>query len=166
LAQFSFFLPGGVPLTLQTLAVALVGFVAAPGMCAASIGLYILLGGLGLPVFASFRGGYHVLVGATGGFIFGFLLLGVFCSLSMKASGRAAPVSRVLLPAGGLLLCHVAGVTQYALVTGNPWGLSAGLVSAPFLIKDAASVGLAYLIGRAVNRQLAHLQSGGRSRTD
>ena len=62
---------GPVPFTLQTLAVMFVLFALPAKQALVAIGGYIVLGGLGLPVFSSFKGGLAALMGPTGGFIVG-----------------------------------------------------------------------------------------------
>ena len=63
-----------VPITGQTVAVLLVGATLGAGRGAASMGLYALLGMVGLPVFSDGSGGMSVVLGATGGYIVGFVL--------------------------------------------------------------------------------------------
>ena len=81
LSQISIPLPSGVPITLQTFVIALAGFFLGSGFSAVSVAAFIVLGAVGLPVFSGFKGGLSVLTGLTGGFIFGFILLAVFCGL-------------------------------------------------------------------------------------
>lgn len=88
LSQLSIPLPTGVPATLQTLAVALLGFVLGGWSSAASVILYIFLGAIGLPVFAGFKGGFAALFGPTGGFIFGFIPLALLCGFATQITGR------------------------------------------------------------------------------
>ena len=57
LAQVSIPLPGGVPLTLQTFAVPLAGLILGAKRGTVSALLYVLLGAVGVPVFANFTGG-------------------------------------------------------------------------------------------------------------
>ena len=68
---------GPVPFTLQTLAVMFVLFALPAKQALVAIGGYIVLGGLGLPVFSSFKGGLAALMGPTGGFIVGFFVAAV-----------------------------------------------------------------------------------------
>ena len=68
---------GSVPVTLQTLAVFLcLGLLGGKYGCI-TLGVYLLLGVVGVPVFSGFRGGAGVLMGATGGYVFGFLFAGL-----------------------------------------------------------------------------------------
>jgi biotin transporter BioY len=62
-----------VPITAQTLSVMFLGSLLGSKKAPLSVLLYVLYGALGFPVFSQHTGGVHVLVGATGGYIFGFL---------------------------------------------------------------------------------------------
>lgn len=144
LSQLSLPLPSGVPVTLQTFAVALCGYVLGARRAALAVGVYLLLGAIGLPVFAGFMGGIGVFAGVTGGFLWGFLALAALCG-----------AGRPLLGIAGLAACHALGVAQFTIVTGTPVDGSFALVSLPYLLKDAASVAAAYFAARAVRRGLA-----------
>lgn len=148
LSQFAIPMPSGVPATLQTFAVALCGFVLGARQGAVCVGVYLLMGAVGLPVFAGFHGGIGAFIGVTGGFLWGFIALSALCGTRRPA-----------LAAAGLVLCHALGVAQFALVAGMSFGESAALVSLPFLLKDALSVGAAYAASAMVLRGLraAHL---------
>ena len=65
---------GPVPFTLQTMALALLPAVLDGATACAAVGVYLLLGALGLPVFSGFGSGIASIVGPTGGFLWGFLL--------------------------------------------------------------------------------------------
>ena len=62
------------PITLQTIFVMLAGLILGSRLGTISIVAYILLGAMGLPVFAGFQGGIGILFGPTGGFIFSFVI--------------------------------------------------------------------------------------------
>jgi len=62
----------GVPITFQTLAVMLTGLVLGPGRGFASVGLYVLLGLAGLPIFSQGRSGLGILAGPSAGYIIAF----------------------------------------------------------------------------------------------
>ncbi|MDZ4063077.1 MAG: biotin transporter BioY, partial [Coriobacteriia bacterium] len=63
---------GAVPVTLQVFVVLLAGLVLSPGSAAAAVGVYLLLGTAGVPVFSGGTGGFGVLLGPTGGYLVGF----------------------------------------------------------------------------------------------
>lgn len=95
-----------VPLTLQTFAAALCGYMLGWKGGLAALAVYLLLGAAGVPVFANFKAGAQALVGPTGGFLFGFLPMAALCGLQI---GRKRAVTGILLGLLGLLLCHAAG---------------------------------------------------------
>ena len=75
---------GPIPMTLQTLIIALVASVSSTRVSLTAIGLYLLLGAFGLPVFAGFKGGFVLLAGPTAGYLWSFLLVALIIGLSFK----------------------------------------------------------------------------------
>lgn len=139
--------PSGVPITLQTFAIALCGYALGSGSGLAATIVYILVGTVGVPVFAGMTGGPSWLVGYSGGFMWGFLFLSFFCGLGLK---QRSAVFRIIFGMTGLLICHLMGIIQYAIVAGVPIGASFFAVSMPFLLKDAISVAGACFAARPI----------------
>lgn len=77
-----------VPLTMQTLAVLLVGGLLGPKLGASSVAGYIALGAAGAPVFHNGLGGPAVLAGPTGGYLVGFIAAAFLMGLAAKWAGR------------------------------------------------------------------------------
>lgn len=158
LSQISIPLPSGVPVTLQTFAVALAAYTLGWKRGTCSVAVFLALGAVGVPVFAGFTGGVGKFVGVTGGYLWGFLPMAALCGLGM-AAWQKAPTAKnrifcVLLSLAGLAGCHLPGVVQFALVSGSS-PLHAFLVaSAPYLIKDGASLILAFLLALAIRSAL------------
>ena len=102
-------MPTGVPITLQTFALALCGYLLGwkKGFLAAL--LYLLLGAAGVPVFSGMSGGIQVMLGLTGGFIWGFPVL---AALSGLGSGKKNAVSAVAFGVLGLAAVHLLGGTS------------------------------------------------------
>lgn len=143
-------MPLPVPMTLQTFAVALAGYVLGVKKGSICVACYIALGALGVPVFSGFRGGLGVLFDFGGGFIWGFLPLCMLCALGRN---RKAFLS-FLIGLAGLLLCHGAGVLYYSF-SANADFLSAILaVSLPFILKDASLIALAVVFWRATKKRI------------
>ena len=151
LSQIAIPMPTGVPVTLQTFAVALTGCVLGWKMGAMSALIYILAGAVGVPVFSEMSGGQGILLGKTGGFIFGFIFLALLCGLGARQKNKAAGA---LLAAVGLAVCHLLGILQFMVVAEMSFVESAVLVSLPYLIKDVISVVLAIFVGAALKRGL------------
>ncbi|MGN0619178.1 MAG: biotin transporter BioY [Ruminiclostridium sp.] len=168
LSQIAIPMPTGVPVTLQTFAVALCGYFLGAGKGAAALGVYLLIGAVGVPVYSGFKGGFQVLLGPTGGFIFGFIIMAFLCGLSFKkaAGTKLSPVLRIAMGVAGVAACHLLGTLQYMIVTNvNPekagidFITSFLLVSAPYLIKDIISVVVAYLISIPLIRATAKVRT-------
>ncbi|MCX4268940.1 MAG: biotin transporter BioY [Lachnospiraceae bacterium] len=147
--------PTGVPFTLQTFAIALCGFVLGQKQGTFCVFLYVLLGAVGVPIYAGMTGGLGKLLGVTGGFLFGFIPMAALCGL--KKSNKILNISFALL---GLIICHLLGTLQFALLmTAKNHAefsfLHASLaVSIPYLPKDILSVIGAYFVSLALKHQL------------
>lgn len=128
-AQIVLPLPAGIPLTGQTLGVALCGFFLGWKWGAAVVAVYLLLGAVGLPVFSGFSGGVGWLLGPTGGYLWGFIPLAIACG------AQRWPVAF-----GGLAVCHLMGMVQFAWVTDQSLWYAFLVGSLPYLLKDVLSV--------------------------
>ena len=88
MSQIQFPLPSGVPVTMQTFAIALAAYVLGWKYGLISTIVYILVGAVGVPVFAGFSGGVSFAVSPAGGYIWGFLPMAALCGLGMESRGR------------------------------------------------------------------------------
>ena len=142
-------LPTGVPVTLQTFA-----------MAGASSALYLILGAIGVPVYAGMSGGFGALLGPAGGFIFGFIPMAMLCGAGIK---KGFPGKPFVLGIAGLAVCHAFGVVQFSIITGNTIPASFLAVSVPYIVKDVISVVVAEILGVAVRKALsaAHVMNYG-----
>lgn len=146
IAQISILTPIGVPLTFQVFGVAVCGYTLGVKWGVGAVSAYILLGTVGLPVFSNFRGGPQMLFGASGGFIFGFLALAVFCGI-FRQGGFSLKLLGGLL---GLLLCHLCGVLQLKLVSSISFAAAFVGGSLPFILKDLLCVLAAVFLSKRI----------------
>ena len=72
-------MPTGVPITIQVFGVALVGAVLGSRLGTTATLVYVLLGAIGLPIFANFSGGISSIVGVTGGYIWAWPFMTWLC---------------------------------------------------------------------------------------
>lgn len=151
LSQISIPMPSGVPVTPQTFAVALTAYVLGWKLGTMATLVFILVGAVGVPVFAGFSGGIQVVIGMTGGFIWGFIFMVLLCGMGAAQKNK---VILAVLSALGLAVCHLLGIVQFMAVTGSGFAESALMVSVPYLIKDVISVVAAYILGAAVKKAL------------
>ena len=141
-------MPSGVPITLQTFAVALCGYVLGRKNGTLCVLLYLLLGFAGVPVIPVKTG---KLVGYTGGFLYGFLFLAFFCGLGLHLKNKVASFG---LGVVGLLICHVLGAFHYSIIAQITFPAAFLLVSVPYLVKDILSVLGAMLVAVVIRKTL------------
>ncbi len=145
-AQFAAPLPGTpVPMTLQPLAVLLVGGLLGPRLGALSLVLYLGMGAAGLPVFTPVGlPGFARLLSPTGGYLLAYPLAAAATGL-VAARGGWRDVTLAAL--AGLVLIHTGGLAQLAILSGDPSAAFAAAV-APFLVNDLVKLGIAALVLR------------------
>jgi biotin transport system substrate-specific component len=139
--------PGGVPFTLQAWAVALAGLVLGPknGMWAALV--YVLLGALGVPVFAGFSGGFGVILRPTGGFLLSFPVMALLAGWGEKKGGLVWP----LLGLGaGTVFNWACGMLYFSWVTSLSLLTSFGYAVAPFIIVGVVRTAALPFIGKSI----------------
>jgi biotin transport system substrate-specific component len=147
-----------VPVVLQNLFSLLAGLVLGPLLGAAAVGLYLLAGIIGVPVFAGASGGIARALGPTGGFLLGYLLSAFTAGLIAGRPRReAVPRWRIILAVlAGLLIIYVPGLLRLRLALDS-WTktLAAGFL--PFIPGDAVKGVIAVLIAPRLRRPLGDL---------
>ena len=146
-ARVSIPVPGSpVPITGQTLGVLLVGGALGFRRGFSAVGLYVLLGVVGLPFFAEGKGGLSVVWGATGGYLIGFVIAGALV-------GRLAELGwdrRIGGAIGAMLLGNVmiyaVGLPWLKVVTGMSVDETVANGLTPFLVGDALKLVLAAVL--------------------
>ena len=146
-----------VPFTMQTFAVFLVLLILGGKRGTMTIVVYVLLGAVGLPVFSQFGAGIGVLLGSTGGYILGFIFMGLTYRLVTGAAGRSrsgkvrwTEAAALVL---GLLVLYAFGTAWYMFMYARTQG-GAGLMSVlllcviPFVIPDLIKLALALALAR------------------
>jgi biotin transport system substrate-specific component len=140
-AQVALPVPGSpVPITGQTFAVLLAGAALGPARGAASILLYVVAGGFGVPWFA---GGASGLGSATLGYLLGFVLAAALVGRLAVAGADRRPWRTIGMMTAGNALIYLVGVPWLAVVMGLdlPRALAVGVV--PYLIGDVLKAVLA-----------------------
>ena len=137
-----------IAFTLQTFGVFLALGVLGGKWGSLSILIYLLLGAVGAPVFSGFQGGPGVLLGATGGYIWGFLGAGLVYWCFEKL---CKPLSFLL----GILCCYLCGSLWYSIYAGTA-GFGAALVQCvlPYLLPDGVKLTLAYTLSKRLRKYM------------
>ena len=149
---------GPVPVTLQTLGVFLALGLLGGKWGSVSVALWLLLGALGVPVFSGFRGGIGVLIGNTGGYLFGFLL-GALVFWALETKKKDSLLFTALGFLACLAVCYAAGTAWFAIVsssggTGKSVLEILSICVFPFLPVDLAKGALALVLVRLLKKRL------------
>ena len=152
-------IPAAVPFTLQTFGVFIAAGVLGGKRGTLSVLVFILLGAVGIPVFANFSGGIGVLAGPTGGYIIGFLFSALVMWAMEKLPGKKS-IMQIVSMVVGLVVCYAFGTAWFMVVYGKANG-PVGLVTAlgwcvfPFIIPDLIKIALAYVLSRKLRKYVA-----------
>ncbi len=149
-----------VPLTLQTLAVLVAGGLLGRYWGPASVGVYVLVGLAGVPVFAGGHAGPAVIAGPLGGFLLGFVLAAFVMGVAGDATRRRKVTDRrdlavlALGAAAAGLAVYVVGVPWFMAVTGASLRGAVTVAFLPFIFGDVLKAVVAVVVIRAVDRAL------------
>ena len=136
---------GEISVTMQSFALFLTLGLLGGRQGSAACAVYLLLGAVGLPVFSGFQGGFGVLLGPTGGYLWGFLAAALIYWL---VSTR---FPKWLAMGLGMLGCYACGTAWFYFAYGQI-GLWAVLLKcvAPYLLPDAAKIAFALLMAKKI----------------
>lgn len=144
---------GPVPFNLAVLGAFLTGMLLRPAWAAAAVCVYMLLGAVGIPVFAGFQGGPAALLGNTGGYIIGYLFIALATALAVRHSGKTIVVGAAMLL--GLVVCYAFGTAWYMFVSGANLATALAWCVLPFVVPDVCKGVFAYALGRVLSNRLA-----------
>jgi len=143
---------GNVVFTMQTFGVFLTLLLLGGKRGTVAVFVYLLLGAVGLPVFSGFRGGIGALLGPTGGYLLGFLVMSL-CYWVLNAVFGEKPVTSAVGLCAGLLLCYSFGVCWLAFYLAEQSAGALLLQSVvPYLLPDCLKLMLAQLCARKLKR--------------
>lgn len=145
-------LPGGVPITAQTLGVMLAGTVLGPRRGPLAVLLVLLLAAIGLPVLAGGRGGLGVFVGPTAGYLLGWVVGVVVIGLIARSARITWWRTAAAVVVGGIVVVYLIGIPVQALVLGidpGPVAVSSVVFLPGDLLKAVAATVLTLALKRA-----------------
>ncbi len=140
---------GVIPITLGTFGIMLTGNVLGVKSGFIAVATYILLGAIGLPVFAGFQGGIGVIAAPTGGFIIGYLLLVLVSGIKHRRV-----ITGILLNFCGLVLCYICGCVHFMYITGL--GIKITLITCvmPFVVFDIVKGIGSAIVGNSLRKHI------------
>jgi biotin transport system substrate-specific component len=140
---------GPVPIVLQNLFVYLAGLLLGRRWALAALGIYLLAGAVGLPVFAGGQGGVARFLGPTGGYLVGYLpavyLIGL---ISNRTANRV--LWDVTAMVCGTIVLYSCGITWLKVLTGMSWAKALAAGAFPFLPGDALKIAVAVPIAKSL----------------
>ena len=144
-------LPGGVPITLQSWAIALGGLLLGPKNGALAALAYVLLGAVGAPVFAGLTGGMSVILRHTGGFILSFPLVALLAGLGAR-KGKAGWVFAGLI--AGTLVNWLVGMVYFSWVLSTTLFYAFSMAVLPFIPTAVLRIILLPVISKGIKTAL------------
>ena len=151
-------IPTAVPFTLQTFAVFMAVLVLGGKLGTISVIVYIILGAIGVPVFANFTGGMGILLGSTGGYIVGFILTALVM-WGFERFGRGNLPMQIVGMLLGLVACYALGTVWFMVVYGKANGAisvmtALGWCVFPFIIPDLIKIAVACAISPVLRKAI------------
>ena len=145
-------IPMAVPFTLQKFGVFMAVGILGRKRGTFAVLIYIILGAIGVPVFAGFSGGIGVLLSSTGGYIVGFLF-SALVMWGMETLWGKKPVVQILSMIVGLIVCYALGTIWFMIIYARDTGAVGlgtvlGWCVIPFIIPDLVKIALAYVLSR------------------
>ncbi len=159
-AQIAIPLPfSPIPFTLQPLAVVLSGLLLGPRQGALALAIYVLIGAVGVPVFAQFSGGLGIIAGPRGGYLLSYPLAAAVAGLAAYAAANS-PRSRALMLSflwgvAALAVIYAIGAGWLSIVTHLPLAVAVAQGVLPFVVFDLVKVVVAALVAVAAAPAIA-----------
>lgn len=144
-----------VPFTMQTFAVFATLLLLGGTKGTLAILAYLLLGTVGVPVFAGFSGGVSKIVGPTGGYLIGFVFQGLVYIVYEKLTSMKVwhKITALVI---GLFVCYLFGTVFFVLSMGKyTFGAALGMCVLPYIVPDLAKLVLAWGVSTAVSKALS-----------
>ena len=143
---------GNLIFTLQSFAFSLALFVLGGKGAFVSVAVYLLLGMVGLPVFSGFRGGFGMLLGVTGGYLWGFLLASLIFWGITAVFGEKSKIYAAIAASLSVYICGAVWFCVYVSGGLIPILLQGVL---PYILPDAAKFLLAFSLAGKLKKVLS-----------
>ncbi|MDR2444940.1 MAG: biotin transporter BioY [Spirochaetaceae bacterium] len=152
-----------VPIVLQNMFALLSGLTLGATAGGAAVGLYLLAGAIGLPVFAGASGGFVHFFGPTGGFLFGYLFSAILAGLiaGTPRTGAKTPLWRLVIAGlAGMLIVYVPGILLLKAALQASWIEALAVGFTPFIAGDAVKTVIAVLAAQSLRKSAAKALNG------
>ena len=160
LAQISIPMPAGVPMTMQTFAIPLAGILLGARKGTLATLVYILLGAVGLPVFAGFSGGIGILFGITGGFLLSFPIMAFLAGKGEESRSIPGLAAGLIL---GAVINYIIGMCWFVFAAESNFTVAFTACVLPFIPTAIIKMLMAGFLGRKLRSALIKAQVLGAS---
>lgn len=152
-----YILIGTIPINLALLSIFLSGAILGWKLGAVSQLVYVLLGLVGVPVFAGFSGGFGIVIGPTGGYIVGYIIAALLTGIiAEKIRGNRYIVLTIAMLVG-LSACYVLGTAWFMYVTATSLKSAISACVAPFILWDLLKIVFAVMLSVRLKKVLKFL---------
>ncbi len=145
---------GPVPIVLQNMFVLLAGIILGPRWGLATVGVYLLIGACGLPVFSNGKAGIGTIFGPTGGYLLGYLpavfFTGLISNNHFSKKWNKQAVFDVFAMVTGSIIVYAVGVPWLKVVTNMDWNKAFMVGMYPFIIGDILKIIAASFIAKSI----------------
>lgn len=141
-----------IPFSFSTFIIYIISSLTKPLNTFLVILIYIILGLIGLPVFSSFTAGFGVLMGPTGGFIIGYLILGFINSVIVNINNKKLYLYYIGMFVGSVC-CYIIGSMWYMVVTDVSFSNAILITVVPFIIFEIIKIIFAGVVSYILNNK-------------
>lgn len=145
---------GIVPIALTNLVLLLNTYVLGYKKALIATILYIFIGAIGLPVFANFSGGFNIIIGPTGGYIIGYILMVLVSGLLIKRSNNK--LIHFLAMILGTITCYALGTAYFCYLMQTSLEYAMAICVIPFIPFDLLKIVIVMIIGPIIKKKIKY----------
>lgn len=146
-----------IPFSLGLLAVFLTGALLEPRYAFLAVLVYLLLGAVGVPVFANFKGGLQALTGPTGGYLMAYPFVALIISIFYNSFKKYKLIALTSGMFFALLFCYAIGTAWFTLITDNSFIAALNICVFPFVLFDLVKIALSVSLSMVIRKTVLNL---------
>lgn len=143
---------GAIPISLATFVIYVIATILNPIDTLFVILVYIALGSIGIPVFSFYRSGIETLFGLTGGYIVGYIFIGLATSIGVNKRRKQFGWYIVWMTIG-TIICYAIGSIWYMAISKSSLNQTLMVAVIPFIIPDVVKMLIASYVGYFINNK-------------
>ena len=146
-------MPGGIGFTLGLFVILLVTYLMGTPKSLICYGVYLVIGIIGLPVFAGFIGGFSRITGPTGGYLIGYTAVIIFAGI-FNHFGKNKIWMFIIGSVLGIAICYIIGSIWFMYVMSTDWKQAVWLCVIPYIPFDIMKIIAVCIIGPAIKKNI------------